>query len=104
MGNFIDKCYGRQKEAFVGGNHCIAYESEIMHKIKYECIDAEVTQNTTLCKRGGSGPSGMDADGWRRILTSNSFGQSPTNICMPLANVAKKLCVESDQTNSLKAL
>ena len=24
--------------------------------------------------RGGSGPSGLDADDWRRILTSNSFG------------------------------
>ena len=44
----------------------------------------------------------MDADGWRRILTSNSFGESSTDIYMALANVAKKLCVESDQTDSLK--
>ena len=29
-----------------------------IHKIKYECIDAEVIQNTTLCTKGGSGPSG----------------------------------------------
>ena len=74
-----------------------------IHKIKYECIDADVIRNTTLRTRGGSGPSGMDADGWRRILTSNSFGQSSTDICMALANVAKKLCVESDQTDSLEA-
>ena len=45
----------------------------------------------------------MDADGWRRILTSNSFGQSSTDICIALANVAKKTCVEPDQTNSLEA-
>ena len=53
--------------------------------------------------RGGSGPSGMDADGWGRILTSNSFGKSSTNICIALANVAKKSCVEADQTDSLEA-
>ena len=51
---------------------------------------------------GGSGLSGMDADGWRRILTSNSFGESSTDICIALANVAKKLCVESDQTDSVE--
>ena len=61
---------------------------EFIHKIKYKCINAEVFRNTTLRTRGGSVPSGMDADGWRRILTSNSFGQSVTNICMALTNVA----------------
>ena len=45
-----------------------------IHKIKCECIDAEVIRNTALRTRGGSEPSGMGADGWRRILTSNSFG------------------------------
>ena len=68
--------------------------SQSIHKIKYECIDAEVIPNTALRTRGGSGHSRMDADCWRRILTSNSFGQSFTSICMALANVAKKLCVE----------
>ena len=37
------------------------------------------------------------------ILKSNSFGQSSTDICIALANVAKKLCVESNQTNSHEA-
>ena len=62
-----------------------------IHKVKYECIDAEVIRNTALRTRGGLGPSGMNADGWRRILTSNSFGQSSTDICIALANVAKKI-------------
>ena len=74
-----------------------------IHKIKHECIDAEVIRNTALRTRGGSGPSGMDAYGWRRILTSNSFGQSSTDIYIALANVAKKICVQPDQTNSLEA-
>ena len=33
-----------------------------IHKVKYECIDAEVIGNTSLRTRGESGPSGMDAD------------------------------------------
>ena len=44
----------------------------------------------------------MDADSRRIILTSNSLDQCSNDICMALANVAKKLCVESHQTNSLE--
>ena len=64
---------------------------DIPKSIQYECIDAEVIRNTALRTRGGLGSSGMNADGWRRILTSNSFGQSSTDICIALANVAKKI-------------
>ena len=69
--------------------------TQSIHKIKYECIDAEVIRNTALHTRGGSRPSGMDIDGWRKILT--------TNISMALANVAEKLSVESNQTKSTEA-
>ena len=45
----------------------------------------------------------MDIDGWRKILTTNSFDLSSTDISMALANVAEKLSVESNQTNSTEA-
>ena len=76
---------------------------DILHSIhnrKYECINAEVIRNTGVYKRW-SGPSGTDAV-WR-ILTSNSFGKSSADKCMDLDNAAKKLYVESDQTDSLEA-
>ena len=76
---------------------------QYIHRIKYGCIDVKVIGNTALRTRGGSGLSGMDAHGWRRIIASNSFRQSSTDICMALANVAKKLYVEPDQTDSLEA-
>ena len=99
--NLLKQKHPRQSEA---DKHLLFDDiPKSIHKIKYKCIDAEVIRNTALRTRGGSGPSGMDADGWRRILTSNSFGQSSTDICMALANVAKKLSVEPDQTNSLEA-
>ena len=74
-----------------------------IHKIKYECIDAEVIRNTAPRTRGGSGPSG-GPEPWRIIFTSNSFVQNSTDICLALANVAKTLCAEPDQTDSLKML
>ena len=52
--------------------------------------------------RGGAGPSGMDADGWKRILISNSFGESSTDLCKAFAEVIKKIFIEKDQLSSLE--
>ena len=49
--------------------------------------------------RGGSGPSGLDADGWKRILLSKSFGESSSDLCQTLAKVTKKLCTEELSTS-----
>ena len=45
----------------------------------------------------------MDADGWKRILTSKQFAESPTDLCTTIANVIKKLCIEKDLANTLEA-
>ena len=42
--------------------------------------------------KGGSGSSGLDADGWRRILTSNSFGTASSDLLKSVADFIKKLC------------
>ena len=42
--------------------------------------------------KGGSGSSGLDADGWRWILTSNSFGTASPDLCKSVADFIKKLC------------
>ena len=61
---------------------------ERIHPVKFEVIDAEMKT------RGGSGPSGLDADGWKRILLSKNFGESSSDLCQTLAKVSKKLCTE----------
>ena len=43
---------------------------ETIHPIKFESIDVEKIQKAAVKTQGGSGPSGMDADGWKQILTS----------------------------------
>ena len=44
---------------------------EEIHPIKFDSIDAENVRKAALKTRGGAEPSGLDADGWKRIFTSN---------------------------------
>ena len=75
---------------------------ERIHPVRFELIDADLIKKAATKTRGGSGPSGMDADGWRRILLSKYFGESSSDLCKTLANVAKKLSTE-DKSLSLEA-
>ena len=38
----------------------------------------------------------MDADVWKRILTSKQFAESSIDLCATIANMIKKLCIEKD--------
>ena len=47
-----------------------------------------------MLTRRGSGPCGLDADGWRKILTSRSFGTVLSELLKTLALFVKRLCLE----------
>ena len=54
--------------------------------------------------KGGSGPSSLDADEWRRMLTSREFGTSSTDLRKTFAQVIKNLYIEElESTASLEA-
>ena len=76
---------------------------EEIHPIKFDSIDAENVRKAALKTRGGAGPSGLDADGWKRIFTSNQFGDSTDDLCKTFAEVIKKLCAVENQSTSLEA-
>ena len=76
---------------------------ETIHPIKFESIDIEKIQKAAVKTQGGSGPSGMDADGWKRILTSKQFGKSSIDLCKAFAEVIKKICSIENQSASLEA-
>ena len=42
--------------------------------------------------RGSAGPSGLDADGWRRILMLGNFGSSGEDLRKTIADITKRLC------------
>ena len=70
-----------------------------IHPVAYEDIDESLILKAATQTKGGSGPSGMDADGWRRILASKAFGKSSSDLRKHLAEFIKKLCIENIQEN-----
>ena len=75
---------------------------ETIHPIKFESIDVEKIQKAAVKTQGGSRPPGMDADGWKRILTSKEFGKSSIDLCKAFAEVIKKICSIETQSASLE--
>ena len=63
-----------------------------LHSVRFDEIDSEHIRLSALKTRGGAGPSGLDGDGWRRILTSNSFGNEPSELCSSIAKLTRSLC------------
>ena len=43
------------------------------HPIAYEDMDESLILKAGMLPKGGSGPSGHNADGWRKTLTLHSF-------------------------------
>ena len=66
-------------------------------------------KKSRIKNKGGCGPSGLDADNWRRILVSNQFSSSPLELRTFIANFVKRLgntnmhLSNSDTDNSLEA-
>ena len=44
--------------------------------------------------QGGSGPSGLDADGWRHILISRNYGSCSVELRSEFALMIKQICIE----------
>ena len=73
-----------------------------VHPIKFEAIDADLLKGAAVRTRGGAGPSGLDADWWRKILITKQFGTSSTDLCKAIAEVIKKLYTTDNLSPSLE--
>ena len=60
---------------------------EEIHPIKFDSVEAENVWKAGLKTRGRAGASGLDADDWKRIFTSNQFGNSTDDLCKTFAEV-----------------
>ena len=49
-----------------------------VNPVVFEDIDNSMVKEAALKTKGGSSPSGLDADGWRKILASKSYGKINT--------------------------
>ena len=72
----------------------------------YEKIDGSLIRKLASQLKGAAGPSSLDADGWRRILTSASFGMHSVNLCDAVARMTRKICCEDGlwRDDSLESL
>ncbi|CAB4044907.1 Hypothetical predicted protein, partial [Paramuricea clavata] len=55
-------------------------------------------------EKGRGGPSGVDANGFKRILACKSFKHSSVALCDALATLARNLCTEYVDPSSIEAL
>ena len=75
-----------------------------VNPIVYDVIDGSRVLKAAQKTKGGSGPSGLDADGWRKPLTSRVYGDDGRDLPTAIAIVTKKICTEDVHNDSLDAL
>ena len=68
-------------------------ETAELHPILFEKFNGSLIRKIALRTKGAAGPSGLDAEAWRRICTS--FQSASSDLCDPLVCTAKKICVEN---------
>ena len=69
----------------------------------YEDLDATAIYKAAKKMSGGAGPSGADADTWKRLLCSRQFKKKPLELCDSLARVGRKLNTEDVKPEYLHA-
>ena len=57
-------------------------------------INGEMVREAALKTKGSGGPSGVDANGFKRMLACKSFKKASTGLCNAIAVLAKRLCTE----------
>ena len=65
-------------------------ESDDVHPVIFDRINASLIRAAALRTTGAAGPSGIDAKGWRRLCTA--FKAASSDLCHSLALLARRLC------------
>ena len=66
-------------------------EKPSIYPAVFEDIDDSMIKKVALKTNDGSGPSGLDADGWRKILVSKSYGTINSDLRRAFANIIKNI-------------
>ena len=76
---------------------------DVPHNLYYE-INGDMARDAALRTKGSGGLSGVDSNGFRRILTCLSFTRSGTELCEAIASTIKRLCTEYVDPRGLEAI
>ena len=70
----------------------------------YSEINGDMVRQAALRTKGAGGPSGIDANGFRRIMASKSFKQSSSRLCEAIATMTKILCTQYIDPSTIEPL
>ena len=70
----------------------------------YSEINGEMVRQAAMRTKGAGGPSGIDANGFRRIMASKSFKQSSSRLCETIATMTKILCTQYIDPSTIEPL
>ena len=66
-------------------------EIEAPHPVTFRSINQEMVRKAVMETKGAPGPSGMDANTWRMLLTSKRNSMAAANLCKAVAELAQKM-------------
>ena len=78
-------------------------DDEIPESVFVE-INGDMIRQAVLRTKGSGGPSGVDANGFRRILACKSFKQSSSKLCEALATMTRTLCTQYIDPSTIEPL
>ena len=70
--------------------------------VRFDELDEGSVYNAAKNLSGSGGPSGLNADGLKRILCSRSFGKNSKSLCYEVARVARRMCTEEVEKSAIK--
>ena len=70
----------------------------------FQQIDGDMIRDAALRTKGSGGPSGVDANGFRRLLACKSFKTQGINLRNAIATMARRLYTELINPHSIEAL
>eukprot|EP00794_Sanderia_malayensis_P006488 gene6488-7231_t len=76
----------------------------VVEPIIFDVTNEEMLLKAAQMTRGGSGPSGIDADDWCKILSSRDFGDAGNDLRSAIAAVTRSLCTRNVGDQSITAL
>ena len=87
------------------GNHLFRgpLKKKPVEEVIFEDLDSEAIYKTAKKVHGAAGPSGADADQWRRVLCSKQFKKKTANLCCTISDLAKKLNTQIVEPTFLRA-
>ena len=63
-----------------------------------------MVRKAALRTKGAGGPSGIDANGFLRIMASKSFKQSSSRLCEAIVTMSKILCTQYIDPSTIEPL